>query len=169
MPPAAPNVSSSTDNKEATAAPTHIWEATSGQSMWENAVQEDADGKIVLAAGETLLDRMRQRRKRSEQADYSQKHRRVVRDMLRYLYIVLDASRWMRDKDPALPGGTRMSVTLEFLQSFIHEYYDQNPLSHLGFVVVKDGEAEILSPLSSNAKTHKLALQALAGGPSAMG
>jgi transcription initiation factor TFIIH subunit 2 len=48
----------------------------------------------------------------------------------------------------------------------------------LGFVVavavavavaVKDGEAEILLPLSSNAKTHKLALQALAGGQSAMG
>lgn len=48
------------------------------------------------------------------------------------------------------------------LQHFIKQYYDQNPLSHLGFIYVKNGEAEILSPLSSNSKAHSLALQSLA-------
>ena len=51
---------------------------------------------------------------------------------------------------------------VQILQNFVQEYYDQNPLSHLGFVFLKNGEAEILSPLSSSSKTHKLALQSLA-------
>lgn len=50
---------------------------------------------------------------------------------------------------------------MQILQQFIRQYYDQNPLSHLGFIYVKNGEAEILSPLSSNSKAHSLALQSL--------
>ena len=50
---------------------------------------------------------------------------------------------------------------IQVLLQFVQEYYDQNPLSHLGFVLIKNGEAEILSALSSNSRTHKVALQSL--------
>jgi transcription initiation factor TFIIH subunit 2 len=82
--------------------------------------------------------------------------------MIRYNYVLIDGSRWTRDKDPVLPGGTRIEIVLQLLQEFIQEYYDQNPLSHLGFVILKDGEAEILTQLSSSSKTNKLALQSIA-------
>lgn len=77
------------------------------------------------------------------------------------MYVHKDASRWTRQKDPILPPGTRLNCTVQILQQFIRQYYDQNPLSHLGFIYVKNGEAEILSPLSSNSKAHSLALQCL--------
>lgn len=136
----------------------HRWE-DSGEATWDTAVQEDAEGNIISSATESAAQAIRRRRKRLEQTDYSQKRKRVVRDMIRYIYVVIDASRWMRTKDPVIPPGTRLEVTLNLLEEFVHEYYDQNPLSHLGFIVLRDGEAEILSQLSSNSKAHKLALQ----------
>jgi transcription initiation factor TFIIH subunit 2 len=98
-----------------------------------------------------------------ETTDYAQRNRRVIRDMIRYLYVIVDASRWMRAKDPVLaPAGTRLDAVVNLLLDFVQEYYDQNPLSHLGFVLAQNGEAEILSPLSSSAaRTHKLALRSV--------
>lgn len=147
----------------------HAWEASTNQ--WENAVREDADGRIIVAGGDTTADIIRKRRKRLEQNDYAQRNRRVVRDMIRYVYVLIDCSRWALQKDPVL-GGTKLEVSMQLLREFIHEYYDQNPLSHLGFCVLKGGEAEILTNLSSSSKTHKLALEnlsKLAGGPSSGG
>ena len=138
----------------------HAWEDAGGEQTWESAVREDEDGNIILAGGhETSADAIRMRRKRLEQNDYSQKRKRVVRDMIRYIYVLVDASRWMREKDPVLPPGTRLDATLKMLQQFVQEYFDQNPLSHLGFIVLRNGEAEILTQLSSNSKAHKVALQ----------
>ncbi len=147
----------------------HAWEAST--NAWENAVREDADGRIIVAGGDTTADIIRKRRKRLEQNDYAQRNRRVVRDMIRYVYVLIDCSRWASQKDPVL-GGTKLEVTMQLLREFIQEYYDQNPLSHLGFVTLKGGEAEILTNLSSSSKTHKLALtnlSKLASGPSSGG
>lgn len=140
----------------------HAWEAHDSQASWQNAVREDAEGNIIVEGGDTVVEAIRRRRKRLEQNDYAQRNRRVVRDMIRYVYVLIDCSRWMRAKDPVFPGGTRMDKTVEILQDFVREYYDQNPLSHLGFVILKNGEAEILTQLSSSSKAHKLALQSLA-------
>jgi len=137
----------------------HAWEEST--NAWENAVQEDAQGRIIVAGGDTTADIIRKRRKRLEQNDYAQRNRRVVRDMIRYVYVLIDCSRWAKQKDPLLTPGTKLEVTIQLLQEFIQEYYDQNPLSHLGFVTLKGGEAEVLTNLSSSAKTHKLALRDL--------
>jgi transcription initiation factor TFIIH subunit 2 len=145
---------------DAQATSAHTWEDTGGHT-WETEVREDADGNIIVAGGDSVADVIRRRRKRLEQNDYAQRNRRVVRDMIRYLYILIDCSRWVRDKDPVLPPGTRIDVMVQLLQEFVQEFYDQNPLSHLGFVIVKNGEAEILTQLSSSSKTHKLALQSV--------
>jgi transcription initiation factor TFIIH subunit 2 len=148
------------NNKEQQLA-AHAWEDIGGKNTWETAVQEDAEGRIIVSGGDSTADVIRRRRKRLEQNDYAQRNRRVVRDMIRYLYVVVDCSRWVRDKDPVLPPGTKLDVMVQLLQDFVNEYYDQNPLSHLGFVVLKNGEAEILTQLSSSSKTHKIALESL--------
>jgi transcription initiation factor TFIIH subunit 2 len=149
--------STSDDAKEIHA---HKWEAIDDQETWKNAVQEDASGRIVVAAnGETFAQAIRQRRKRLETNDAAQRNRRVVRDMIRYVYVLVDASRWMRQKDVVL--GHRVETTVQMLRQFVDEYYDQNPLSQLGFIVIKHGEAEILTQLSSSGGTHKLALTSL--------
>jgi transcription initiation factor TFIIH subunit 2 len=141
----------------------HAWEDTGGEQIWDKTVQEDAEGNILVAAQDTFSEAVRKRRKLLERQDYAQRNRRVVRDMIRYLYVVIDASRWTRVKDPVFPGGgTRIEVVTKVLSDFVQEYYDQNPVSHLGFVIVKQGEAEILTQLSGNSKTHKIALQSIA-------
>jgi hypothetical protein len=72
-----------------TGATTHTWEDTGGGNLWETTVQEDAEGRIVVAHGDTLAQTIRKRRKRLEQNDHSQRNRRVVRDMIRYVYVLI--------------------------------------------------------------------------------
>jgi transcription initiation factor TFIIH subunit 2 len=150
------------DSKQQQQQTSHVWEEST--NTWENAVREDSEGRIIVAGGDTTADIIRKRRKRLEQNDYAQRNRRVVRDMIRYVYVLIDSSRWVRQKDPVLPPNTKLEVSLQLLQEFVQEYYDQNPLSHLGFVSIKNGEAEILTKLSSSSKAHKLALQSLLEG-----
>jgi len=143
--------------------PAHAWEDTGGEHIWEKEVQEDESGNIVVAATDSVTEAVRKRRRLLERQDYAQRHRRVVRDMIRYVYVIIDASRWSRVKDPVFPGGgTRVDVVTRLLSEFVQEFYDQNPVSHLGFVLVKQGEAEILTQLSGSSKTHKIALQSVA-------
>ena len=96
-----------------------------------------------MAEGDTTADIIRKRQKRLEQNDYAQQNRRVVRDIILYVYVLIDCSHWARQKDQVL-GGTKLDVTMQLLQVFVQEYYDQNPLSHFGFVTLNGGEAEIL-------------------------
>lgn len=158
-----------------TSNPAHAWEDTGGEHIWEKEVQEDGEGHIVVAATDTITEAVRKRRRLLERQDYAQRHRRVVRDMIRYVYVIIDASRWSRIKDPVFPGGgTRIDIITQLLTNFVGEFYDQNPVSHLGFVLVKQGEAEILTQLSGSSKTHKIALQSVAEscaqeGPAAQG
>lgn len=140
----------------------HSWEDT-GESSWERAVQEDADGNIVVTTQDSVVEAVRKRRKNLERQDYAQRNRRVVRDMIRYLYIVIDASRWTRTKDPMFPGGaTRITVITKLLTEFVQEFFDQNPVSHLGLILVQQGEATQLQRLSGNSKQLKIALQSVA-------
>jgi hypothetical protein len=82
-------------SKSATADGTlaHAWEDSAvGGHSWDHAVQEDSEGRIVIDSSETEI--IRKRKHRLEQNDYSQRNCRVVRDMIRYLHVIIDASRW---------------------------------------------------------------------------
>uniref|UniRef100_A0A7S4MU47 General transcription factor IIH subunit n=1 Tax=Odontella aurita TaxID=265563 RepID=A0A7S4MU47_9STRA len=140
----------------------HAWEDHDASSGWERAVREDEDGNIIgLSEAADPADLVRLRRKRLAKSDYARSGRRVVRDMIRYLFLVVDCSRAMTERDSALgPGKTRMDVILNLVADFTNEYYDQNPLSHLGIIAVRDGEAEMLTPLSGSRRAHGLALVA---------
>lgn len=147
---------------KADGANNHSWEAT-GEHIWEKTVREDADGKIVVEAEDSLVEAVRKRRRVLERQDYSQRNRRLVRDMIRYIYLIIDASRWTRVKDPVFPGGgTRIQAVTRILMDFVQEYFDQNPVSHIGLVLVKQGEATQLHGLSGNIKSLKISIQSVA-------
>mmetsp|Transcript_34268 Transcript_34268/g.75411 ORF Transcript_34268/g.75411 Transcript_34268/m.75411 type:complete len:553 (-) Transcript_34268:202-1860(-) len=136
----------------------HAWEQTDSSQLWSQ-VQEDADGNLISHTGaidEATLIRLR--RKRLSRADYARSSRRLVRDMIRYVYLVIDLSRCMYDRDPVLPGGTRFDAVLSVVSQFVGEYYDQNPLSHLGLIVVRNGEAEMITRLTGSRTAHAAAL-----------
>lgn len=142
---------------------THAWEDVSSDAKW-SSVQEDEDGNIITGSSGMLGEDdvcmlVRERKMRLEQQDHAQSKRRVVRDMIRHLYLVLDASLWMQEKDFG-NRKTRMEVVFQLAGDFIIEFYDQNPLSHLGIITCSHGEAEMVSKLSGTKQTHLLALAA---------
>ena len=137
----------------------HAWEQTDSSQMW-SSVQEDADGNLISTTGSRdLASLIRLRRQRLSRSDHARSHRRLVRDMIRYVYLVVDASHCMYERDPALPGGaTRFDVVLSTLSTFVQRYYDENPLSHLGLIVVRNGEAEMVTRLTGSKTAHGAAL-----------
>ena len=69
-----------------------------------------------------------ERARKRQQPDVSHS---IRRGMIRYLYVIIDMSSAMNQTD-LKPH--RLSVTLSFLQDFVQLYFDQNPLSSVGFI-----------------------------------
>ena len=76
--------------------------------------------------------------------------------MLRVLVLVVDLSRSMKDVDL---HPNRLAVTLRHVETFILEFFDQNPISQMAIVGMRDGVALRISDLSGNASRHIKALK----------
>lgn len=67
-----------------------------------------------------------------------------------------DAPAWLQVIDLSAAASAadmrpnRLSVMVDVAQDFIREFFDQNPLSHLGIVIMRNGVAERLTELSSS-------------------
>lgn len=149
---------------------THTWESVRADANWQQ-IHEDEEGNIVTksAIGITQADQIRQRRKRLATLDYAKTSKRILRDMIRYVYLVLDLSESMYEKDAGLAMGqnkTRLECLLQLVHDFVNEYFDQNPLSQLGIVICKNGEAEVLTLLSGSKRSALTGIQAIREGVS---
>lgn len=122
------------------------WEQS--KRTWEtNLPEEDQDGVLDL----TTLD--------------AEKRRRLMRDttplqrgIIRHLVLVLDMSFAMAEKD-MLP--TRYRLTLNYASALVKEYFEQNPISQLSIVGMREGVAVRISDLSGNPADHVEKLQNL--------
>jgi transcription initiation factor TFIIH subunit 2 len=54
---------------------------------------------------------------------------------------------------------SRFLNALKMLQLFIEEFFDQNPISQLGVILLKNKRAEKLSELAGNSRNHVKMLQ----------
>ncbi|XP_036325640.1 general transcription factor IIH subunit 2 [Rhagoletis pomonella] len=124
------------------------WE-TGYEKTWE-AIKEDDDGLLDGAIAEII-----QKAKRKRLAQKTQQNRL---GMMRHLYIVLDCSESMTVPDLK---PTRMLCTLKLLEIFIEEFFDQNPISQLGVIVLKGKRAEKLTELTGTSKLHLKALESV--------
>ncbi len=117
------------------------------QAAWEtvkrswDVVGEGADG--LLPAAELVE---------------AEKRRRLLRDttplqrgIIRHVILVLDMSFAMAAKD-YLP--TYHRAVLARAREFVGEFFEQNPISHLGLVGMRDGIAVRLSDLGGNPADH---------------
>ncbi|KAL3308247.1 General transcription factor IIH subunit 2 [Cichlidogyrus casuarinus] len=77
---------------------------------------------------------------------------------MRHLMIIIDLSEAMLEKDLR---PTRLICTIKLLRSFIKEYFDQNPISQLGLLLMTDKQIERLTELSGNPRYHLAALDEL--------
>ncbi|KAF4507244.1 hypothetical protein G6O67_005905 [Ophiocordyceps sinensis] len=124
------------------------WEQS--RRTWEtNLPDEDQNGVLDL----TTLE--------------AEKRRRLMRDttplqrgIIRHVVLVLDMSFAMADKD-MLP--TRYRLTLGYAAAFVREFFEQNPISQLGVVGMRDGVAVRISDLGGNPAEHLERLRTLEG------
>ena len=110
------------------------------QRSWDIVV-EGADGSLSVG---DLLE--------------AEKRRRLLRDttplqrgIIRHLMLVLDMSFAMAEKD-LLPN--RYTLTMHYAVDFVREYFEQNPISQLGIVAMREGIAVRISDMSGNPTEH---------------
>jgi len=92
----------------------------------------------------------------------------LQRGIIRHLILILDLSSAMMEKDFR---PTRYLVSLRYACDFVREYFEQNPISQLGVMGMRDGLAVRVSDLSGNPVDHieaigKLRLDEGKGAPS---
>lgn len=80
----------------------------------------------------------------------------IEKGVIRYLFLILDLS-WSSAVSDLKPS--RRSVMLDATAEFIREFFDQNPLSHLGIIAVAHGIASKVSELSGSPSAQIAALK----------
>lgn len=81
---------------------------------------------------------------------------------MRHVYVIIDMSEPMMELDLK---PSRLIVTLKMLELFLLQFFDQNPISQIGFIVTRNKRAEKISELSGTIKVHMDALKRLADVP----
>ena len=69
----------------------------------------------------------------------------LQRGIIRHVLLVLDMSEAMLEKDLR---PTRYEIMLTYACEFVTEYFEQNPISQLGVIGMRDGLAVRISDLS---------------------
>lgn len=124
------------------------WEQS--KRSWETQLpDEDADGVLNL----TALEAERRRRLLRDTTP-------LQRGIIRHMIVVLDMSFAMTEKD-LLP--TRYRLTLSYAAAFVKEFFEQNPISQLGIVGMRDGVAVRISDLGGNPAAHLEKLKEMEG------
>ncbi|GLT58867.1 hypothetical protein SLA2020_317280 [Shorea laevis] len=129
------------------------WERTyADERSWES-LQEDELGFLRPIDNKAIYHAQYRRRLRSLSS--SAAATRIQKGLIRYLYIVIDLSRAAAEMD-FRPN--RMVVVAKHVEAFIREFFDQNPLSQIGLVTIKDGVAHCLTDLGGTPEAHIKAL-----------
>ena len=82
----------------------------------------------------------------------------LQRGIIRHLVLIIDLSSAMIEKDLR---PTRYLLTLRYTQEFVIEFFEQNPISQLGVIGMRDGLAVRVSDMSGNPNDHIGNIQAL--------
>lgn len=125
----------------------HAWLAPMSRT-WED-IEEDEKGELKS----TRIDQQRAKKKSFEQ----QLTKVVEKGMIRYLYVILDNGDAMslNDLKPS-----RRQLVLDLMETFIRDYFDQNPISQLGYIVTWRKVAEKVTEVSGNPTQQLEALRA---------
>lgn len=123
------------------------WEA-GAQQNWDLHEGDDGNLTSVLGGMEEATKRLRLQKDTTP----------LQRGIIRHCLLVLDLSLAMTEKDLR---PTRFLLTLTYTMAFIREFFEQNPISQLGILGMRDGLAIRISELSGNPNDHISALKEL--------
>ncbi|KAL9620287.1 MAG: hypothetical protein Q9160_005186 [Pyrenula sp. 1 TL-2023] len=116
---------------------------------WE-ALEEGADGTITGAV-EGLMEAGKRKRLLKDTTP-------LQRGIIRHVILILDVSGAMTEKDLR---PTRYLLMLRYTEEFVREFFEQNPISQLGIVGMRDGLAVRISDISGNPTDHISKIQGL--------
>lgn len=128
-------------------SPGYRWEKDY-EKTWE-AIRENEDGLLQPSIEDIIKRNKRQRA-------LQKKNLRL--GIMRHLFIILDFSEAMMRNDLK---PTRINCTLRILELFLAEFSDLNPISQVGIILTRNKKFELLSPMSSDMKSHITALNKL--------
>ncbi|KAI3857840.1 hypothetical protein MKX03_009959 [Papaver bracteatum] len=129
------------------------WERAYAEDRSWESLQEDESGLLRPIDNDGVQHAQYRRRLRNLSAASAAS--RIQKGLIRYLYIVIDLSRAASERDFK---PSRMAVVAKHVEAFIREFFDQNPLSHIGLVTIKDGVAQCLTDLGGSPDSHIKAL-----------
>jgi len=130
----------------------YSWE-TEYERTWEG-IREDEHG-LVASSVEDIIHKAKRRRLENLPTN-------IRLGMMRHTFVVIDMSKSMSDQDLK---PTRFKCCLKLLQRFIDEYFDQNPISQIGFIIMRNKRAERICELSGNSRQHLSILDKLKDKP----
>ena len=120
------------------------------EKTWEY-IKETDGGLVDLTTGHA---------KREKRRIVQQRLSNVKLGVMRHVFLIIDQSTNMDDIDLK---PTRFLCLKKLCEKFILEFYDQNPISQIGVIVVKNGKGQKISDLSSNINKHVSNIQAQTG------
>ncbi|GAM24274.1 hypothetical protein SAMD00019534_074490 [Acytostelium subglobosum LB1] len=132
----------------------YIWEGNF-KKTWDDLEEDEAGLRPSVQKERT----MRTRRQRIDA-------QRVRRGMQRHVCLVVDLSKTLASQDMK---PSRHQCLLNATESFIKEFFDQNPISQVSLIITKNSKAEKVSEMNGNPSRHILALKnsaAMEGDPS---
>lgn len=118
----------------------YSWEQDIVRS-WES-LEEDETGKIKVFS---YYEGSQGKRK------HKSAQQNVRRGLIRFLVLILDLSREAKESDLKPSRG---EACISGAQKFLHSYFDENPISQMAVVALRDGVAEKLSSMGSNPRQH---------------
>ncbi|KAI1494661.1 Ssl1-like-domain-containing protein [Biscogniauxia mediterranea] len=126
----------------------------SARAAWED-IQRSWDA-VVEGADGTLTGTIEGLAEAEKRARLLKDTTPLQRGIIRHLVLVLDMSFAMLEKD-LLPS--RHELSMAYASEFVREYFEQNPISQLAIIAMRDGIAVRISDMSGNPADHLEKLQ----------
>lgn len=137
-----------TDLKTASGA--YTWE-DEYQRTWDIVKDDDEGGNSLEVIVQQMISARKKRIMKNPTVPFQ-------RGIIRTLVVVIDGSSQMLEKDLR---PTRFSAMLTYLQEFVVEFFDQNPISQMGVVMMRNGVAQVVSEVSGLPQHHVDKIRAL--------
>lgn len=132
-------------------------QGSSGGYAWEDEIKRswdlvpaDDEGDMAALAASIV----EARKKRTAQKNITPYQRGIIRTLI----LVLDCSEAMLEKDMR---PNRHAMLIQYSIDFVHEFFDQNPISQIGIVSMRNGLAHMISQVSGNPQDHVDALKSI--------
>lgn len=118
---------------------------------WEDKIQRPWDivgtEPNAAAQDQQLLNKILHIRSQKLSVNTTPLQRGIIRSMI----IIIDMSQTMAEKDYR---PSRFQSVLNYTIQFLQEFFNMNPISQIGVISLKDGLAQVISPLNGSPKFH---------------